>query len=94
MVLPSFIILKSSPIINFMFSTLIIYHLCFILFSILTYEMIPRLVYSISNAMLYMYSYPLTACEPHGHMTADEMDEQRKQNIAYEYLCHLEESKV
>ena len=27
-------------------------------------------------------------------MTADEMDEQRKQNIAYEYLCHLEESKV
>lgn len=28
------------------------------------------------------------------HMTADEMDEQRKQNVAYEYLCHLEEAKV
>lgn len=27
-------------------------------------------------------------------MTADEMDEQRKQNVAYEYLCHLEEAKV
>ena len=29
-----------------------------------------------------------------GHMTADEMDEKRKQNVAYEYLCHLEEAKV
>ncbi|XP_052795267.1 ras GTPase-activating-like protein IQGAP1 [Mya arenaria] len=29
-----------------------------------------------------------------GHMSAEEMDQQRKQNIAYEYLCHLEESKV
>lgn len=28
-----------------------------------------------------------------GHMTADEMDEKRKQNMAYEYLCHLEEAK-
>ncbi|XP_056022517.1 ras GTPase-activating-like protein IQGAP1 isoform X2 [Ostrea edulis] len=28
------------------------------------------------------------------HLTADEMDEQRKQNVAYEYLCHLEEAKV
>ncbi|XP_048258787.1 ras GTPase-activating-like protein IQGAP1 isoform X2 [Haliotis rufescens] len=27
-------------------------------------------------------------------LTADEMDEQRKLNIAYEYLCHLEEAKV
>ncbi|XP_076443787.1 ras GTPase-activating-like protein IQGAP1 isoform X2 [Babylonia areolata] len=27
-------------------------------------------------------------------LTADEMDEQRKRNIAYEYLCHLEEAKV
>lgn len=23
-----------------------------------------------------------------------EMDEQRKQNLAYQYLCHLEEMKV
>lgn len=27
-------------------------------------------------------------------LTADEMDAQRKRNIAYEYLCHLEEAKV
>ena len=27
-------------------------------------------------------------------LTADEMDERRKENIAYEYLCHLEEAKV
>jgi len=29
-----------------------------------------------------------------GRLTAEEMDEKRKQNIAYEYLCHLEEAKV
>lgn len=28
-----------------------------------------------------------------GHITADEMDEKRKQSMAYEYLCHLEEAK-
>lgn len=27
-------------------------------------------------------------------LTADEMDIQRQENIAYEYLCHLEEAKV
>ncbi|XP_070211492.1 ras GTPase-activating-like protein IQGAP1 isoform X2 [Littorina saxatilis] len=27
-------------------------------------------------------------------LTADEMDDQRKRNMAYEYLCHLEEAKV
>ncbi|KAK3096452.1 hypothetical protein FSP39_000292 [Pinctada imbricata] len=32
--------------------------------------------------------------EGRGHMTADQMDEKRKQNVAYEYLCHLEEAKV
>ncbi len=25
--------------------------------------------------------------------TAEEMDEERQQNVAYEYLCHLEEAK-
>ena len=25
--------------------------------------------------------------------SAEEMDERRQQNIAYEYLCHLEEAK-
>ncbi|XP_060062495.1 ras GTPase-activating-like protein IQGAP1 [Ylistrum balloti] len=29
-----------------------------------------------------------------GRLTAEEMDTKRKQNIAYEYLCHLEEAKV
>lgn len=28
-----------------------------------------------------------------GHITADEMDENRKKQMAYEYLCHLEEAK-
>jgi len=27
-------------------------------------------------------------------LTADQMDEQRKSNTAYEYLCHLEEAKI
>ena len=26
-------------------------------------------------------------------VSAEEMDEKRQQNIAYEYLCHLEEAK-
>lgn len=26
-------------------------------------------------------------------LSAEEMDEKRKQNMAYEYLCHLEEAK-
>uniref|UniRef100_A0A674IBR5 IQ motif containing GTPase activating protein 1 n=1 Tax=Terrapene triunguis TaxID=2587831 RepID=A0A674IBR5_9SAUR len=30
---------------------------------------------------------------PTGQMTAEEMDERRHQNVAYEYLCHLEEAK-
>uniref|UniRef100_UPI00398E9324 ras GTPase-activating-like protein IQGAP3 n=1 Tax=Pristiophorus japonicus TaxID=55135 RepID=UPI00398E9324 len=28
-----------------------------------------------------------------GRLTAEEMDERRRQNVAYEYLCHLEEAK-
>uniref|UniRef100_A0A8C8LPK1 IQ motif containing GTPase activating protein 2 n=1 Tax=Oncorhynchus tshawytscha TaxID=74940 RepID=A0A8C8LPK1_ONCTS len=28
-----------------------------------------------------------------GQISAEEMDERRRQNIAYEYLCHLEEAK-
>ena len=27
-------------------------------------------------------------------VSGSEMDEQRKQQMAYEYLCHLEETKV
>uniref|UniRef100_A0A670ZLA5 IQ motif containing GTPase activating protein 3 n=1 Tax=Pseudonaja textilis TaxID=8673 RepID=A0A670ZLA5_PSETE len=35
-------------------------------------------------------------CPPHQgdeRLTADEMDERRRQNVAYQYLCHLEEAK-
>uniref|UniRef100_A0A672UZH0 Calponin-homology (CH) domain-containing protein n=1 Tax=Strigops habroptila TaxID=2489341 RepID=A0A672UZH0_STRHB len=38
----------------------------------------------------------LTPCpRPHQgeRLTAEEMDEKRRQNIAYQYLCHLEEAK-
>ena len=28
-----------------------------------------------------------------GKMDADLMDEKRKEHVAYEYLCHLEEAK-
>uniref|UniRef100_U3JJ02 IQ motif containing GTPase activating protein 3 n=1 Tax=Ficedula albicollis TaxID=59894 RepID=U3JJ02_FICAL len=31
--------------------------------------------------------------DPKPRPTADEMDEQRRQNVAYQYLCHLEEAK-
>lgn len=30
---------------------------------------------------------------PGERLTADEMDEQRRQNVAYQYLCRLEEAK-
>uniref|UniRef100_A0A8B9SFL7 IQ motif containing GTPase activating protein 3 n=1 Tax=Apteryx owenii TaxID=8824 RepID=A0A8B9SFL7_APTOW len=30
---------------------------------------------------------------PDERLTADEMDERRRQNVAYQYLCHLEEAK-
>jgi hypothetical protein len=28
------------------------------------------------------------------HHTAEEMDDIRQRNMAYEYLCHLEEAKM
>uniref|UniRef100_A0AAY4BGC4 IQ motif containing GTPase activating protein 2 n=1 Tax=Denticeps clupeoides TaxID=299321 RepID=A0AAY4BGC4_9TELE len=34
-----------------------------------------------------------TAIVDDERLTAEEMDERRRQNIAYEYLCHLEEAK-
>lgn len=30
---------------------------------------------------------------PVERLTSDEMDERRRQNEAYQYLCHLEEAK-
>ncbi|NXH14093.1 IQGA1 protein, partial [Bucco capensis] len=34
-----------------------------------------------------------TAVLDNERLTAEEMDERRRQNVAYEYLCHLEEAK-
>lgn len=33
------------------------------------------------------------AIEDDERLSAEQMDERRRQNIAYEYLCHLEEAK-
>ncbi|XP_068265982.1 ras GTPase-activating-like protein IQGAP1 isoform X1 [Nyctibius grandis] len=35
----------------------------------------------------------MTAVLDNERLTAEEMDERRRQNVAYEYLCHLEEAK-
>lgn len=37
--------------------------------------------------------FPLSAVLDNERLTAEEMDERRRQNVAYEYLCHLEEAK-
>lgn len=34
-----------------------------------------------------------SAIQDDERLSAEEMDERRRQNIAYEYLCHLEEAK-
>ncbi|XP_030043765.1 ras GTPase-activating-like protein IQGAP3 [Microcaecilia unicolor] len=36
---------------------------------------------------------PASAGSGYERLTADEMDAQRRQNVAYQYLCHLEEAK-
>uniref|UniRef100_A0A671TSY5 IQ motif containing GTPase activating protein 2 n=1 Tax=Sparus aurata TaxID=8175 RepID=A0A671TSY5_SPAAU len=36
---------------------------------------------------------PFLAIQDDERLSAEEMDERRRQNIAYEYLCHLEEAK-
>lgn len=36
---------------------------------------------------------PFSAIQDDERLSAEEMDERRRQNIAYEYLCHLEEAK-
>lgn len=52
------------------------------------------LVFDLDIQQDFMWPWPFLAGDGRAHMTADEMDEQRKQNVAYEYLCHLEEAKV
>ncbi len=39
---------------------------------------------------VYIFSLVTTA---QGKMDGNRMDEKRKEHIAYEYLCHLEEAK-
>lgn len=45
-------------------------------------------------ALIVMGCYPVfPAIVDDERLSAEEMDERRRQNIAYEYLCHLEEAK-
>lgn len=39
----------------------------------------------------FLFIFP--AIQDDERLSAEEMDERRRQNIAYEYLCHLEEAK-
>lgn len=39
------------------------------------------------------YGFLFAAIVDDERLSAEEMDERRRQNIAYEYLCHLEEAK-
>lgn len=43
----------------------------------------------LSNA----HSLPISPHDLDDRLTAEEMDEQRRQNVAYQYLCRLEEAK-
>lgn len=58
------------------------------------HEYTGTLVFDLDLRHDFMWPWPFLAGDGRAHMTADEMDEQRKQNVAYEYLCHLEEAKV
>lgn len=44
-------------------------------------------------AMKMRNSIPKDDCSSISRVSAEEMDEKRQQQIAYEYLCHLEEAK-
>ncbi|XP_061451888.1 ras GTPase-activating-like protein IQGAP1 isoform X2 [Rhineura floridana] len=41
----------------------------------------------------FLFPWQAFAVLDNERMTAEEMDERRRQNVAYEYLCHLEEAK-
>lgn len=43
------------------------------------------------DIILHLLCFP--AIQDDERLSAEEMDERRRQNIAYEYLCHLEEAK-
>lgn len=50
---------------------------------------------AISSKALYhrVICFVFPAIQDDERLSAEEMDERRRQNIAYEYLCHLEEAK-
>lgn len=48
-------------------------------------------VFHFSNSLLFLFFF--TAIVDDERLSAEQMDERRRQNIAYEYLCHLEEAK-
>ena len=41
-----------------------------------------------------MIKYNILDMETDERQSADEMDERRREQIAYEYLCHLEEARL
>lgn len=53
---------------------------------------VPVLLQSIFNHLRAMFCL-FSAVLDNERLTAEEMDERRRQNVAYEYLCHLEEAK-
>ncbi len=42
---------------------------------------------------VFVYVFAPAVLDAVERLTAEEMDERRQQNMAYEYLCHLEEAK-
>uniref|UniRef100_A0A8C7WI18 IQ motif containing GTPase activating protein 2 n=1 Tax=Oncorhynchus mykiss TaxID=8022 RepID=A0A8C7WI18_ONCMY len=49
-------------------------------------------IYEVKHQIILSLS-PLAPIQDDERISAEEMDERRRQNIAYEYLCHLEEAK-
>lgn len=50
-------------------------------------------MYSVCRVLYSHLLFFPTAIVDDERLSAEEMDERRRQNIAYEYLCHLEEAK-
>lgn len=46
-----------------------------------------------SDIIISVFFCYFPAIQDDERLSAEEMDERRRQNIAYEYLCHLEEAK-
>jgi hypothetical protein len=56
--------------------------------------MIPTLsLLACVHEAVTVFFFQSAAIQDDERLSAEEMDERRRQNIAYEYLCHLEEAK-